>query len=439
MKTIVIGGGPAGCTAAYVLRREGHEVTLIEAAHKVGGRTKQLDREGFNLATGALFLMGGIYPRTMALLDEMKVRDQLVPWGGAAQLMDEDDARYPVSFVKLQTYFSVPKLTLGDRLRLARAAIKLFLSAGAKNAFDGSALAKYDVGDNLEAWSRRELGDRPYEYIVRPIMDFLYAVPASWLSTPFPIAIIQQALKMQLSVPPKGVGQVSEWLVDHTPGLNLHVSTPVEKIERIRETSGSSYRVHAGGKTFDGDGLVVATPAYVTAELMQGLAPDSAVKKLAEAPYTDYAHVAVAWKKSPWPNFPADIVLPVGFGGVRNIGSIVLHSRRNPGSVPPGGEAVGVYFNTPPLAHMSDDDIQREAVAAAMQAFGKAPEPDFVHLFHYDRGLSIAKPGHYGTLDSVHKEMPPNVFLAGDYFSQAGVEAAVFSGEQAAMRLMGQV
>ena len=434
MKTIVIGGGPAGCTAAYILRREGHEVTLIEAAHKVGGRTKQLEVNGFNLATGALFLMGGIYPRTFSLLKEMGVHDKVVPWGGAAQLMDDDDSRYPVSFVKLQSYITVPRLTLGDRLRLARAAFRLFLSAGANTAFDGGALAQYDTGDNLEAWSRREIGDRPYEYIVRPIMDFLYAVPASWLSTPFPIAIIQQALKMRLSVPPKGVGQVSEWLVEHTPGLDLHLSAPAERIEK----TDTGYRVRAGGKTLDGDGLVVATPASVSAELLRGLAPDESIRKLAEAPYTDYAHVAVAWDKSPWPDFPADIVLPVGFGGERNVGSIVLHSRRNPGSVPPGGEVVGVYFNTPPLAHMSDDDIKREAVEAAMQAFGKAPPPTFVHLFHYDRGLSIARPGHYGTLDSVHKEMPPNVFLAGDYFSQAGVEAAVFSGEQAAMRLMGK-
>jgi oxygen-dependent protoporphyrinogen oxidase len=84
---------------------------------------------------------------------------------------------------------------------------------------------------------------------------------------------------------------------------------------------------------------------------------------------------------------------------------------------------------------MSDDDIKREALAITHRAFGAAPEPTFVHLFRYDRGLTIAKPGHYGTLDSVHAEMPERVFLAGDYFSQAGVEAAVFSGEQAAKLL----
>jgi len=31
--------------------------------------------------------------------------------------------------------------------------------------------------------------------------------------------------------------------------------------------------------------------------------------------------------------------------------------------------------------------------------------------------------------------LPPNIRLAGDYFSQAGVEAAVYSGEHAAKSL----
>lgn len=429
MKVIVIGGGPAGCAAAYTLKKRGHDVRLFEAAHCVGGRTKQLKRDGFNLATGALFLMGGLYPRTSALLKEMGRDKDLVPWKGASQLMDNDNSRYPVNFVALQSYLSIPKLTLGDKLKVIIAGIKLYLSPGAKNAFDGTELAKYETGENLEEWSRKNLGDRAYEYIVRPIMDFLYAVPASWLSLPFPLAVIQQALKMSLSVPPGGIGQVSDWFVEHSPGLQVHLNTRVEAVERHAE----GYKVFAGGASYEADRLVIATESFVAAELLKDLISQSTAQKLLNTPYTDYAHVAIGYAKNPWPDFPADIVLPVGYGETRNVGAIVLHNRRNPGSVPPGGEVAGVYFNTPPLAHMSDEDIKREALEAAVRAFGPAPEPTFVHLFRYDRGLTIAKPGHYRTLDSVHAEIPQGVFLAGDYFSQAGVEAAVFSGERAAL------
>jgi len=54
MKVAVIGGGPAGCTAAYVLRKHRHDVILFESQDHVGGRTSQVQREGFNLGSGAL-------------------------------------------------------------------------------------------------------------------------------------------------------------------------------------------------------------------------------------------------------------------------------------------------------------------------------------------------------------------------------------------------
>ena len=36
-RVCVIGGGPAGMTAAYYLRKQGHDVTIKEALPKIGG------------------------------------------------------------------------------------------------------------------------------------------------------------------------------------------------------------------------------------------------------------------------------------------------------------------------------------------------------------------------------------------------------------------
>jgi len=435
MRYIVVGGGPAGCAAAYTLQKQGHEVDLFEADDALGGRTRQIKIGDFSVGVGALFLMGGIYPRTTAILKEIGRHDDLVPWGGASELMDSDDSRYPVSFVDLLSYLKVPRLTLGDRINIAWMGIKLFLSSGAKNPFDGEDLARYDHGDNLEAFARKEMGDRGYEYIIRPLFDFLYAVPPSWLSTPFPIAIIQQAFKMKLSVPPEGPVQVSEWMIEASRNVEVNLSTPVTRISRQDD----SYVVEAAGQRYRADGLVVATEAFTAAGLMRDFISTDSHDKLENAPYTDYAHVQIGYKKNPWPDYPADIVLPVGYGeGPRPVGALVLQSRRQVSAVPPGGELVGVYFTTPPLEHMSDEDIKREALDTVHRAFGEPSEkPEFVELFHYDKGLNIAKPGAYGTLDAMRRELPPGIVLAGDYFAQAGIEAAVFSGERAANQLMG--
>ena len=432
MRVAIIGGGPAGCAAAYTLHKNKIDFELFEAAEKIGGRTKQIHRDdGYNLGTGALFLMGGIYPRTMALLQEMGRRKQLVPWAGKSELMDDDHSRYPVRLDSFFSFLQLPTLGLRDKFRLIGTGLRLLITPGALNPFDGSQLAKYDSNENLEDWSRANLGDKAFEYVMRPIMDFLYAVPLRELSTPFPKALMKQGHKIKLSSPQGGIGQINEWFLDNVSSDKIHVSTAVEGLTRESQMWRVSYQ---GGSVLV-DSVIIATEAFIAADLLKAHVSEDAYHRLMSTHYTEYAHVAVGYDEDPWPDYPTDIVLPVGEGGVRNVGAMVLHGRRLPASVPNGAQMVGVYFNTPPLKNMSDDDIKEEAVRQVNAAFGQAQKPNFVHLFRYKKGLTIAKPGHYKMLDKVHSLLPEGIELAGDYFSQAGVEAAVHSGERAAKNL----
>jgi oxygen-dependent protoporphyrinogen oxidase len=429
MKVAVVGGGPAGCAAAYTLRKRGHEVVLFEAQDQVGGRTSQVRKEGFNLGSGALFLMGGIYPRTNAILKELGHYDELVRWDAQTEVIDADGRRYTAKFDQVMSFLAMPVLSLKDKLRISAGLAKQLVAPGPKLCFDAAELARYDSGESLETWSRRVLGDRGHNYITVPYMGFLYAVPMSWLSPALFNAVIKQFYRLSLSVPPEGMGQISDWLIEGSPGLDLRLSAPAEKITR----ADAGYTVSAAGETHAVDALIVAPEPGVAADLLSGLVSEASTKKLRECLYSDYAHVQVCYKRNPWPKHHASVALPANMD--RDWGACVLQSKRQPGSVPAGGEAVGVYFYTPPLEHMSDDAIVKSALDAVLEVYGPAPEPDFVELFHYRRGLSIANPGHYARLDSLHEEMPPGIYLAGDYFAHAGVEAAIFSGELAANRL----
>ena len=430
MRTAVIGGGPAGCTAAYALRKRGHQVVLLEAQDHVGGRTSQLQREGFNLGSGALFLMGGIYPRTNAIIKELGHAGELVGWDATTHVIDADGSKYVVKFDQVMSFLRLPVFSTADKLRIAAGVAKQLVSRGPKRCFDGEELARYDRGETLETWSRRVLGDKGHDYITVPYMGFLYAVPMSWLSTSLFQAILQQFYKLSLSVPPGGIGQICDWLVAGTPGLDLRLGTPADSITRTP----TGYAVGAGGETHEVDAIVVAAEPGVSADLLEGLVPTEATVKLRGCRYSEYAHAQVCWTTNPYPGEEVSVALPARQPDAV-WGAAVLQSHRHPGTVPPGGEAVGVYFYTPPLADMTDAEISQAAIDAATAAYGPAPQPDFVHLFHYERGLSIAGPGHYATLNSVHAEMPAGITLAGDYFAHAGVEAAIFSGELAAQRL----
>ncbi|THJ49393.1 FAD-dependent oxidoreductase, partial [Candidatus Frankia alpina] len=273
------------------------------------------------------------------------------------------------------------------------------------------------------------LGDKGTDYITVPYMGFLYAVPMTWLSTSLFQAIVQQFYKLSLSVPPRGMGQICDWLIEGTPGLALHLSSPAESITR----SGAGYTVHSSGQAYEVDAMVLAPEPGVSADLLQDLVSGAVTAKLRGCRYSEYAHVQVCYEKNPWPNSAVSLALPANQNA--GWGAAVLQSHRHPHAVPEGGEAVGVYFYTRPLAHMTDEDITLAAVNAVTEAYGPAPEPRFVQVFHYKRGLSIAGPGHYATMNSLHTELPDGIFLAGYYFAHAGVEAAIFSGELAANRL----
>lgn len=324
----------------------------------------------------------------------------------------------------------MPVFTTGDRLRIGAGVARQLLSPGPKSCFDGAELARYDHGETLGSWSRRVLGAKGTKYITIPYMGFLYAVPMNWLSTSLFQAILQQFYKLSLSVPPRGMGQISEWLVEGAPGLDLHLSSPVGAIEK----NGARYVVHTTDTSYDVDAVILAPEPGVSAGLLDGIAPNAVVDKLRACRYSDYAHVQVCYDTNPWPGSTISVTLPANPDSTW--GAAVLQGHRHRNAVPPGAEAVGVYFYTPPLAAMTDDDITRAALDAVTEAYGPAPDPNFVRVFHYQRGLSIAGPGHYATMNSVHAEMPDGLYLAGDYFAHAGVEAAVFSGERAATRLI---
>lgn len=56
-KIIVVGAGPGGLTAGMLLSHRGFDVTIYEKNHRVGGRSQELDLNGFKFDLGPTFLM----------------------------------------------------------------------------------------------------------------------------------------------------------------------------------------------------------------------------------------------------------------------------------------------------------------------------------------------------------------------------------------------
>jgi monoamine oxidase len=75
-RVLVLGAGMAGLTAAYELRRAGHEPTILEAQHRVGGRVCTL-REPFSdglYAEAGAMRIPKAHDLTMGYIEKLNVR-----------------------------------------------------------------------------------------------------------------------------------------------------------------------------------------------------------------------------------------------------------------------------------------------------------------------------------------------------------------------------
>ncbi len=423
-RVVVVGTGVAGCTAGHRLRQDGHEVVLLEAEAHVGGRTRTVARDGFALDTGAVYLLS-IYDRTQALLEELGMAGPAKRWSPPAGLWDGTDL-HVVRYDALATFLRLKTLTIGDKLRLVTQGAAIMLRRG-PDPYDTDSCAEYDRGETIDAWSRRTFGDRVHEYLVRPWIEPAFGVGSERLAVPFLLGVLRRALTTRFTVPAAGMGELAERLAD---GLDVRTGQPVDRVE-IRED-----RVIVSGVwgALDADAVVMATPAPITAALLDGEIPPPAGDLLRDAPYSTMVHVTLSWRRDPLPDCPVDMALPVGPGAHPVVG-LILHGRKNPDAVPVGGQAIDAYLDEETSLHVDDEEAVRLAVEAARAMLGFDVGPDDAEVFRWERALAIAPPGHYARMQRLLALVPDRVALAGDYLVHLGVETAVVTGERAARRI----
>ncbi len=162
-KIIVVGAGIGGLSSAYYASRCGHDVTVLEASDRVGGRMISWRVDGDEVDAGAQFFHSN-FKNILQLIEELGLRERTIPITLAVQIAREDG-----SPVVTESVFGVIR-SLGIRGILSLswffARYVLFGRRFSLFAIEND-ISEYD--DCYASEKTKGIDQRVYEYVVRPV------------------------------------------------------------------------------------------------------------------------------------------------------------------------------------------------------------------------------------------------------------------------------
>jgi len=448
MKVVVVGGGIAGLAAARrleVLVPEA-EVVLLEEDERVGGKIVTERVDGF-VIEGAPDSFLTRKERGVGLCEEL---------GLAGELVGRRPENARTFFRRGTELHPLPEgLTGMIPTNLDALESSALLSEEGRARFAAEAdlpAAPVGADESIASFVSRRFGREAYESLVEPLMTGIYGGDGEQLSLEATFPNLR-ALELEHGSLIRGLLVQSPESAPTRPpfqslrsGMDTLVAAVVERLERAEVRLQSSvnglrrgtvaYSVElAEGSTVEADGVVLAVPAFVTADLLADLDPGLATAH-AEIPHASSAIVTFAFREE-------DIERPVdGYGYVvpRTEGSDVLActwtSSKWEGRAPEGQTLVRMYagrFGERDVTRLGDDELVGLA-RDELGLLGIGAEPHLTRIHRWPRGMPQYVLGHPERLARIDEalERHPGLALAGAAYGGVGVPDCIRSGEEAA-------
>ena len=444
MRVAVIGGGIAGLAAARRLEALAPEaaVSLVERDVVLGGKIRTDRLDGFVVETAPDSFLSR-KERGVGLCRELGLGDELI-------------ARRPEhrgSFVRRGDELHPLPEGLTGMIPTSLDALETteLLSAEGKVRFAAEADVPPSDGvedESVAAFVSRRFGREAYDGLVEPLMTGIYGGDGEQLSL--------RATFPQLRAIEREHGSLLRGLTATSPGdappflslrggMDVLVDALRCGFERTEVLAGrgaervtrdaSGYRVGlSDDEALAVDGVVIATPAYVTAELLAELDPELAAIH-AEIPYASSVVVSLGYSR-------ADVVPLDGYGYVipRAEGGDVLactwSSQKWEHRAPEECVLVRVYlgrFGGRDVTSDTDDELVAGA-RAEIAFLGLSARPVLTCVHRWPLGMPQYVVGHPDRLERIDSALAAHsgLALAGAAYRGVGIPDCIASGEAAA-------
>lgn len=447
MSIAVVGGGISGLALAHALAARGEEVLVLEATARTGGVIRSVREEGFLYESGPNTFLDR-EPATRALIDALGLSAQVKVASPAVK------KRYVYTRGALrQLPGSPPAFLKSDVLPFSaklRAARELFSLRGPGH------------DESLAAFARRHLGREVTEVLVDAMQTGIYAGDPERMSVEatFPqlaqmerehrsllLAAIRAARARRRAPPPPS--NLSGEACTFEGGMEALIRALEERLGDAVQRRVALQRLRREGRAWrlsvlrenrqeelEADQVVLATPAYVSAELVRPLDAGLA-DELAGIRYAAIATVHLGFSR-------AEASAPEGFGFLvperegRKLLGCIFASSVFPHRAPEDGALLTCLVGG--ARHPERVELDEAALIALAReelavTLGVRAEPRLARAFRWTRGIPQYEVGHLSRLERIDGRLAgqPGLHVAGNAYRGVGVndcirEAAALAG-----------
>ncbi len=405
VKTVVMGAGPAGLTAAYELAKKGNRSVILEQADKVGGISRTEIYKGYR------FDIGGHRFFT-------KVGEVQQIW---QEILGDEFIQVPrMSRIYYRGKFFDYPLSIGSTLSNlgvldSGLIIASYLKSKLKSTFDPGPEA-----ENLEDWVIERFGDRLYRTFFKSYTEKVWGIPCNKIQAEWAAQRIQglslkkavinaafgkndtKTLIKEFDYPIYGPGMMWERCQEilEAKGSPIHMETRVTKVvhdgKRVQHVIAQPKAGEAMKLT--GDHFVSSMPVTALARCLEPAPPEHVLTAAKGLKYRDFLIVPLVIDlKDIFPDNWIYIHSPAF-----KVGRIQNFKNWSAAMVPDARKTcVGMeYFCSEgdPLWEMSDEDLIKQA-AEEIVGLGLVPDTKYV-----EDGTVIRQKKAYPVYDGTYRQ-----------------------------------